>query len=77
MWGRGDEPQRIMMNPNLPGEHLYTNHTHPYVRAPHIYLALPTRFVPGRGSGPEYDQKDANVTDILFIIPSHVIISII
>lgn len=30
--------------PNLPGEHLYTNQTHPYFRAPHIYIALPTRF---------------------------------
>ena len=26
------------MKPNFPGEQLYTNMTHPYVRAPHIYL---------------------------------------
>ena len=45
------------MDPNLPGEHLYTSGTHPYCRAPHIYLALPTRFVPERGSS----------TDILFM----------
>ena len=45
------------MDPNLPGEHLYTSGTHPYFRAPHIYLALPTRFVPERGSS----------TDILFM----------
>ena len=32
------------LHPNLPGEHFYTNQTHPYFRAPHIYLALPTRF---------------------------------
>ncbi|MBM4037565.1 MAG: hypothetical protein FJ290_03540 [Planctomycetes bacterium] len=31
-----------------PREHLYTNQIHPYVRAPHIYLGLPTRFFPGR-----------------------------
>ena len=37
------------MNPNLPGEHLYTSNTHPYFRAPHIYIALPTRFLPARG----------------------------
>ncbi|MCY3021403.1 MAG: hypothetical protein NTW87_20505 [Planctomycetota bacterium] len=37
------------MNPNLPGEHLYTSNTHPYFRAPHIYIALPTRFHPDRG----------------------------
>lgn len=37
------------MNPNVPGEHLYTSGTHPYFRAPHIYIALPTRFLPERG----------------------------
>jgi len=37
------------MNPNVPGEHLYTSCTHPYFRAPHIYIALPTRFLPERG----------------------------
>ena len=31
-----------------PREHLYTNQFHPYVRAPHIYLGLPTRYLPGR-----------------------------
>jgi len=31
-----------------PREHLYTNQIDPYVRAPHIYLGLPTRFMPGR-----------------------------
>lgn len=31
-----------------PREHLYTNQIDPYVRAPHIYLGLPTRFLPGR-----------------------------
>lgn len=29
-------------------EHLYTSQTHPYFRAPHVYVALPMRFVPGR-----------------------------
>ena len=57
----------VAMNPNLHGEHLYTNGTQPYFRAPHIYIALPTRFVPGRGDSPEYDQKDVNATDILFM----------
>ncbi len=47
----------VAMDPNLPGEHLYTSGTHPYFRAPHIYIALPTRFVPERG----------NSTDILFM----------
>ena len=37
------------MNPNVPGEHLYTSSTCPYFRAPHIYIALPTRFLSDRG----------------------------
>lgn len=57
----------VAMNPNLPGEHLYTNGTQPYYRAPHIYIALPTRFVPGRGDAPDYNKKDVNTTDILFM----------
>ncbi len=47
----------VAMNPNLPNEHLYTSQTHPYFRAPHIYVATPTRFRPDRGSS----------TDILFM----------
>lgn len=31
-----------------PHEHLYTSQTQPYFRAPHLYVALPMRFVPGR-----------------------------
>jgi hypothetical protein len=31
-----------------PREHLYTSQTHPYFRAPHLYIALPMRFLPGR-----------------------------
>ena len=48
---------QVEMHPNLPGEHLYTSQTHPYFRAPHIYIALPTRFQPERGDS----------TDILFM----------
>ncbi|MDA1013094.1 MAG: hypothetical protein O3A00_01425 [Planctomycetota bacterium] len=47
----------VPLHPNFPGEHLYTSQTHPYFRAPHIYIALPTRFHPQRG----------NSTDILFM----------
>ncbi len=32
----------------VPSQHLYTNQTHPYFRAPHIYVALPGRFQSGR-----------------------------
>ena len=45
------------LHPNFPGEHIYTTLTHPYYRAPHIYIALPTRFHPERGSS----------TDIMFM----------
>lgn len=33
---------------DTPREHLYTSQTLPYFRAPHLYLALPMRFLPGR-----------------------------
>ncbi len=33
---------------DVPPEHLYTNQTHPYFRAPHIYLSTAARFFPGR-----------------------------
>ncbi len=31
-----------------PIEHLYTNQTHAYFRAPHLYVAIAARFIPGR-----------------------------
>jgi len=44
---RWSEPKRMTFG-NTPLEHLYTNHTRPYFRAPHIYLSTPMRLVPGR-----------------------------
>ena len=41
------EVERMDFGDTIP-EHLYTNQTHPYDRAPHIYVALPMRFMPGR-----------------------------
>lgn len=49
--------QPVATNPNVPKEHLYTSLTQPYFRAPHIYVATPTRFRPDCGSS----------TDILFM----------
>ncbi|HRX78646.1 MAG TPA: hypothetical protein P5307_06260 [Pirellulaceae bacterium] len=40
----------VEMEANLPQEHLYTPCTQPYYRAPHIYIALPTRFMDKRGA---------------------------
>lgn len=33
---------------DAPVEHLYTNQIHPYFRAPHIYVGIAARFMPGR-----------------------------
>lgn len=33
---------------NTPMQHLYTNQTHPYFRAPQIYVAIAARFMPNR-----------------------------
>lgn len=40
-------PVRMVFD-GAPDEELYTNVTQPYPRAPHLSLALPSRFVPGR-----------------------------
>ena len=39
---------KAMTYGGTPREHLYTNQTHPYFRAPHIYLSVAARFMPGR-----------------------------
>jgi hypothetical protein len=39
---------------DTPPEHLYTNATTPYFRAPHLSLAFPRRFVPDRQVIPEH-----------------------
>lgn len=49
------EPVEMLANEK--GEHLYTNGTQPYFRAPHIYIALPTRFQARAGA----------ITDIAFM----------
>lgn len=35
---------------SAPKEHLYTNQIQPYYRSPHIFVGLPTRYIPNRGS---------------------------
>lgn len=44
------EPKEEMTYGNTPMEHLYTNGTHPYIRAPHIYIALAKRFLPDKAA---------------------------
>ncbi|MEZ5106393.1 MAG: hypothetical protein R2757_17960 [Draconibacterium sp.] len=41
-------PTEPMTFGNTPLQHLYTNQTHPYFRAPQIYVAVAARFMPGR-----------------------------
>lgn len=47
----------VDMEADQAGEHLYTNGTQPYFRAPHIYVAFPTRFQARTGA----------ITDIVFM----------
>jgi len=47
----------VDMQANEPGEHLYTSCTQPYFRAPHIYLAFPTRF----------QAREGAITDIVLM----------
>jgi hypothetical protein len=57
----------VPTNPNLPGEHLYTNQTHPYFRAPHIYIALPSRYTAGQVDTHKVASSMRGSTDILFM----------
>jgi hypothetical protein len=44
-----------------PVEHLYTNQTHPYFRAPHLYLSVAARFMPKRQVLTEAQAKAIDV----------------
>lgn len=46
---------------DTPFEHLYTQQTSPYFRAPHIYIAIGGRFMPGRQVLTEEQAKALNV----------------
>ncbi|NOZ19951.1 MAG: hypothetical protein GXP25_02570, partial [Planctomycetes bacterium] len=45
---------------DAPKEHLYTNAIAPYFRAPHIFIGLPCRFVPGRKKIQEHKEGGIN-----------------
>lgn len=57
---RWTEPVRMEFGA-APLEHLYTNQTHPYFRAPHIYLAIAARFMPNRQVLTEEQAAQLNV----------------
>jgi hypothetical protein len=43
-------PDPIFLNyPGAPKQHLYTNAVQPYFRAPHLFIAFPTRYLPKEG----------------------------
>ena len=46
---------------DTPPEHLYTQQTSPYFRAPHIYVAIGGRFMPGRQVLTEEQARELNV----------------
>jgi hypothetical protein len=51
---------------DTPSEHIYTNQTHPYFRAPHIYVAIAARFLPGRQVLSQQQAKQLNVNPSYF-----------
>ena len=46
---------------DAPMQHLYTNQTHPYFRAPQIYVAIAARFMPGRQVISNEEANELNV----------------
>jgi hypothetical protein len=54
------EPQEMSFG-DAPPEHLYTNQTAPYFRAPHIYVAIAARFFPGKQVLTEEQARAVNV----------------
>ena len=64
--GRTTSPDLIEWEPVVkmqyePAEHLYTSNVQPYFRAPHIYIALPARFMLGRQVVTPEEAKAADV----------------
>ncbi len=49
-----------------PLEHLYTNQTHPYFRAPHLYVSIAARFMPGRQVLTEEEADAIHVSPAYF-----------
>ena len=61
------EPQEMGFRDGLGAlEHLYTNQTHPYMRAPHIYVGIAARFLPGRQVLSASDAKQLGVNPKYF-----------
>lgn len=52
---------QVMDAGGTPPEHMYTNQTVPYYRAPHIYISLAARFMPGRRVVSEKDARKLGI----------------
>ena len=61
-WSKTDQ----MTFGDTPLQHLYTNQTHPYFRAPQIYVAIAARFMPKRQVVDEKSAKELNVNPKYF-----------
>jgi hypothetical protein len=59
------EPEQMSFG-DTPLEHIYTNQTHPYFRAPHIYISIAARFLPGRQILSDEQAKQLNVNPDYF-----------
>ena len=59
------EPEQMTFG-DTPLEHLYTQQTSPYFRAPHIYVAIGGRFMPGRQVLTEEQAKALEVNPKYF-----------
>ena len=55
------EPAVEMSFGDAPVEHIYTNQTAPYYRAPHIYLGMAARFMPGRRALTDAQEQQINL----------------
>ncbi len=51
---------------DAPIEHLYTNQTHPYFRATHLYVSIAARFMPGRQVLTDEQARAINVNPAYF-----------
>lgn len=49
---------------DTPAEHLYTSSTTPYFRAPHLYVALPSRFMEGSDAVTQQQKSEIGVHEM-------------
>ncbi|MSU23278.1 MAG: hypothetical protein EXS32_05570 [Opitutus sp.] len=54
-WGKGETMAYRRLGETAPMEQMYINQTHPYFRAPHLYIATAARFMQGRRAVSEED----------------------